>query len=184
VSLLRKYYERRGRPRPYRWFYGGNDDAARARTQLTPAGIAAALRHAALLRLLCVDGFRGQQTHERAREHLATLLPLVGGDASRLDVALCGSAGYDAVRGFFADEPESDEDEDDVWCERLRTARACDAAGACCTPRMRGWRCSARCAKLRCARTMTARSACSAATSAASFCAQRMETAAVDAIDI
>jgi hypothetical protein len=119
LSTLRKYYERRRRTPPCRWFYGGNDDTARKRTQLTPAGIAAALRHAAPLCHLSVDGFRGQEARDRAHKHLNTLLPLVGGDATRLDVTLCGADGYVAVRGFFNDDPDYDEEEDAIWCEHL-----------------------------------------------------------------
>lgn len=78
-------------------------------TLLNSRGIAAALRASAPLEDLRVDGFLqvhmalpypneyrtfpNYTTDDAANDDLATLLPLVVGDAERLDVVLCGSVG-------------------------------------------------------------------------------------------
>ena len=109
-------------------------------TQLSAAGIAAALLASAPLEELCVDGL----VHGPDNAHfiLDTLLPLVGGDASRLDVVLCGS---DKPYWAFASRSAGEEDNftftrrvrlrdgvpDEHRCHMLRTRLEAACAARC-----------------------------------------------------
>jgi hypothetical protein len=117
-----------------------NDRVLRGPTQLTARGIAAALRGAAPLEELCVAGFRQTGVHAPdfdpddadagAQQDLTTLLPLVGGDAERLDVVLCGAEGYLAVwsRAVCEDSRTSS------WCVEVPEADVQERCG-CLLPR-------------------------------------------------